>query len=141
MAFAEKAKQIMIAALAVISLSASSVSACNCSHHVEQTQNEEPSCHSHSHQTNSAAKSNSLTSADAPCECLLLKTAPAIIAKSEREKTRVQKQIGDAVAQPGEFELQHAAVTNVIAAVSSAPSTHLPRYFTGLLPSRAPPRL
>jgi len=141
MALAEKAKQILIAALAVISLFASSVSACNCSHHVEQTQNEGPSCHSHSHQTNSAAKTASSASADAPCECILLKTAPAIIAKSEREKTTPQKQIADVLVQSAEFEQRHVAVADVVSVTSTDAPSDLSHYLSGLLPSRAPPRL
>jgi len=140
MAFAKKIGQIGIAALAVLSLFATSVSACNCSHHVEQVQTEVPSCHSHSHQANSGAKGSSSRSLDAPCECLLAKPAPAIIAKSEKKKLQLQKAVTDPLAASVGFEQPHLSAVASATVTPNDPLTYLSRHL-GLLPSRAPPRL
>ena len=141
MSFAERIKSVSIAAVAVLSLFASSVSACTCSHHVEQAKAESPSCHSHSHGESSTAKNASPTSVDSPCECLLAKPAPAIIAKSEKKRLQLQKDAGETSVEPIKFKVPD--LINDVQPVESSndPSDYLARHFTGLLPARAPPRL
>ena len=140
MSFANRIKHILIAALAVLAMFASSASACTCSHNVEQTK-EAPLCHSHSHEESSTPKNASLTSVDSPCECLLAKPAPAIIAKSEKKKLQLQKVIADPLIPAVEFKHPNLIAAFSAVVIETDPSTYLSRHLAGLLPSRAPPRL
>jgi len=141
MSFAERIKSISIAAMAVLSLFASSVSACTCTHHVEQAKAESPSCHSHTHRESSTPTNASPTSVDSLCECLLAKPAPAIIAKSEKKKLPLQRDAGETSAEPVKFNLPGFANDVSVVETTKYLSNYLTRHFTGLLPSRAPPRL
>jgi hypothetical protein len=141
MSIAERIKSISIAAMAVLSLFASSVSACTCSHHVEQAKAESPSCHSHTHRESSTPTNASPTSVDSLCECLLAKPAPAIIAKSEKKKLQLQKEIAETKVEPMEVGKPIPISVNPVSLVLNDPSIYLTRHFACLLPARAPPRL
>jgi len=141
MSFANRIRHILIAAFAALSLFASSVSACSCSHHLEQAKTETPSCHFHSHEASPTVQNASPASADAPCECVLVKPSPAIIAKSEKKKLRLEKNAGETWVEPAKFKLPDLANDVAVVEPPNDPSNYLTRHFTGLLPARAPPRL
>src|SRR5258708_37479100 len=142
MAPTEKMQRIFIAAFTVISLLASSVSACTCSHHQGQAKVEASSCHSHSHNESTFEIQNNATSQSVqfPCECILAKPALAIIAKSDMRKSALQPDAILSETQVPSFEREI-----VIAAVSSKAefdkSAYPSKRPSGLVPSRAPPRL
>src|SRR5260221_3575610 len=141
MKYKKRLQNILIALLTTTSMLASSVSACTCSHHQEQAE-AEASCDAHSHYQDASAeqKEASSKSLESSCECVLTKLALAVIAKSDE---------GNALppdAKPSELQSSSFDAGTIIIAPVSTKIKRSDLYFpskrlTGLLPSRAPPRL
>jgi hypothetical protein len=142
MAFSKKIQRILIAALAMMGLFASSVSACTCSHHQEPVKTETPSCHSHSHSETAAVGPNAASKGiDSPCKCVLAKPAPAIVSKSDKKRSQLQKEVADADIQTISFERESLVANASTAAILFSSEAYLSKRISGLLPARAPPRL
>jgi hypothetical protein len=142
MAPTEKMQRIFIAAITLISLLASSVSACTCSHHQERAKVEASSCHSHSHNESTLEIQNNATSqsVQSPCECILVKPAPAIIAKSDKRKSALQPDAVLSETRVPSFE-REIVIAAVLPGVEIDQSAYPSKRPSGLVPSRAPPRL
>ena len=137
----KRLQNILMSLLAMASMFASSVSACTCSHHQEQAE-AETSCHAQSHYQDASVEQTSASSKslESSCECVLVKLAPAVIARSDKKDSLPQPD-----AKPPELQNSSFDTGTIVTLVSTTierselyfPSNRL----TGLIPARAPPRL
>lgn len=125
--------------LAVLSLLTSSVAACACSHHQSEVETAAPSCHEHSAQSSEMPMSPEYAATfDAADECVCIKSAPRVFAKSEIVK--IEKQA--AAISPNVFVSVklNAPIVKAETAYFIKPS-YLSDSFYNLKSPRAPPVL
>ena len=138
-----RAKQILVSLAAIFSLFVSAVSACACSHHQPVKQVTETSCHGASHDEAAMITVETEVDSDifeAACYCFVKTPAPAIVAKTDKKKSSIEK-------AAAEFEQWFTEITpmsvndreSVVFFDPSAPSFESRLLYS--LPSRAPPRL
>lgn len=137
----EAIERMLIATVAMISLFASTATACNCSHHDQPSTDEAILCHAHTpvNATSEIANASS-KSLQCPCECILVKPTPAVIAKSDKKIFQPQSEATPVAFSAGSIELGLIACETP-PMIARDRSDYLSQRPNGLLPARAPPRL
>jgi len=134
-----KLKQIGAALCLIATLLIGSASACTCSHHEETPQAHELSCHGSHHETtvNTSATGNSV---EAGCVCFVNQPTPAVVSKSESNKSKTDKSISKSDQPVPAIEFGAAAAVQHVSLEFDRTLSYS-NVLRSLLPARAPPRL